>query len=57
MCLEQWGEFKYYIVIFDQLQSHSGGLIWALESCVRGPLTPSSNTTDRDPMELDKPNC
>ena len=57
MCLEQWGEFKYYIVIFDQLQSHSGGLIWALELCVRGPLTPSSNTTDRDPMELDKANC
>ena len=39
MHLEQWGEFKYYVVIFDQLQDHSGGLIQALESCVRGPLT------------------
>jgi len=39
VCLEQWGEFKCYIVIFDQLQGHSGGLIRALESCVRGPLT------------------
>jgi len=30
---------KYYIVIFDQLQGHSGGLIQAPESFVRGPLT------------------
>ena len=30
---------KYYIVIFDQLQGHSRGLIQAPESCVRGPLT------------------
>jgi len=27
---------KYYIVIFDQLQGHSEGLIWAPESFVRG---------------------
>jgi len=33
------GKTKYYIVIFDQLQGHSGGLIRALESFVRGPLT------------------
>jgi len=33
------GKTKYYIVIFDQLQGHSRGLIWALELCVRGPLT------------------
>jgi len=33
------GETKYYIVIFDQLQGHSGGVIQALESFVRGPLT------------------
>jgi len=32
------GKTKYYIVIFGQLQGHSGGLIWALESFVRGPL-------------------
>jgi len=37
--LEQWGKFKYYIVIFDQLQGYSRGLIWALELYVRGPLT------------------
>ena len=30
---------KYYLVIFDQLQGHSRGLIRAPESCVRGPLT------------------
>jgi len=30
---------KYYVVIFDQLQSHSGELIRALESCVRASLT------------------
>ena len=29
---------KYYLVIFDQLQGHSGGLIQAPESYVRGPL-------------------
>ena len=39
VCLEQWDKTKYYVVIFDQLQGHSGGLIWAPESCVRGPLT------------------
>jgi len=33
------GKTKYYIVIFDQLQGYSGGLIRALELCVRGPLT------------------
>jgi len=33
------GKTKYYLVIFDQLQGHSGGLIQAPESCVRGPLT------------------
>jgi len=33
------GKTKYYIVIFDQLQGHSGGLIQALESFVRGSLT------------------
>jgi len=33
------GKTKYYLVIFDQLQGHSRGLIWALESFVRGPLT------------------
>ena len=43
MCLEQWGEFKYYIVIFDQLQGHSRGLIQALESCVRSPLPGFNN--------------
>jgi len=32
------GETKYYIVIFDQLQGYSGGVIWAPESFVRGPL-------------------
>jgi len=26
-------------VILDQLQGHSRGLVWALESCVRGSLT------------------
>jgi len=30
---------KYYVVILDQLQGHSGGLVRALELCVRGPLT------------------
>ena len=39
VCLEQWDKTKYYIVIFDQLQGHSGGLIWAPELRVRGPLT------------------
>jgi len=29
------GKTKYYLVIFDQLQGHSGGLIRVLESCVR----------------------
>jgi len=33
------GKTKYYIVIFDQLQGHSKGLIQAPESCMRGPLT------------------
>ena len=33
------GKTKYYVVIFDQLQGHSGGLIWALESFVRDLLT------------------
>jgi len=32
------GKTKYYLVIFDQLQGHSGELIRAPESCVRGPL-------------------
>jgi len=32
------GKTKYYVVIFDQLQDHSGGLIRALESFVRGSL-------------------
>ena len=32
-------ETKYYVVIFDQLQGHSRGLIQASESFVRGPLT------------------
>ena len=31
-------ETKYYVVIFDQLQGHSRGLIQASESFVRGPL-------------------
>ena len=30
---------KYYLVIFDQLQGHSRGLIQASEQCTRGPLT------------------
>ena len=33
------GKTKYYLVIFDQLQDHSEGLIQAPESCVRGSLT------------------
>ena len=33
------GKTKYCVVIFDQLQGHSGGLIQALKSCMRGPLT------------------
>ena len=33
---------QYYYVILDQLQDHSRGLVWALESYVRGPLTRSS---------------
>ena len=33
------GKTKYHIVIFDQLQGHSRGLIWAPESFVRGLLT------------------
>ena len=33
------GKTQYYIVILDQLQGHSGGLVRALESRVRGPLT------------------
>ena len=32
------GKTKYYVVIFDQLQGHSRGLVWALELCVRGLL-------------------
>ena len=39
MHLEQWSKTKYYIVIFDQLQGHSGELMQAPESHVRGPLT------------------
>jgi len=39
VCLEQWGKTKYYVVIFDQLQGHPRGLIQALGSCMRGPLT------------------
>jgi len=30
---------QYYIVILDQLQGRSGGLEWAPESWIRGPLT------------------
>jgi len=30
---------QYYVVILDQLQGHSRGLVQAPESCVRGPLT------------------
>ena len=33
------GKTQYYIVILDQLQGHSGGLVRTLESYVRGPLT------------------
>jgi len=33
------GKTQYYVVILDQLQGHSGGLVRALELCVRGPLT------------------
>ena len=36
------GKTQYYIVILDQLQGYSGGLVWALESRVRGPLTAHS---------------
>ena len=32
------GKTKYYVVIFDQLQSHSRGLIWAPELYVKGSL-------------------
>ena len=31
------GKIQYYIVILDQLQGHSRGLVWAPESHVRGP--------------------
>jgi len=31
---------QYYVVILDQLQDHSGGVERALESRIRGPLTP-----------------
>ena len=30
---------QYYVVILDQLLGHSGGLEWAPEWRVRGPLT------------------
>jgi len=30
---------QYYVVILDRLQDHSGGLEWAPESRIRGPLT------------------
>jgi len=30
------GETKYYVIIFDQLQGYSGGVIWAPD--VRGHL-------------------
>ena len=30
---------QYYVVILDQLQGYSRGLVWALELRVRGPLT------------------
>ena len=41
---------QYYYVILDQLQDHSGELVWAPESCVRGPLpskvaAPRSNSS------------
>jgi len=36
------GKTQYYVVILDQLQGHSGGLVQALESHVRGPLTMAS---------------
>jgi len=39
------GKTQYYIVILDQLQGHSGGLVWAPESRVRGPLTVTKDVT------------
>jgi len=33
------GKTQYYVVILDQLQGHSRGLVRAPELCVRGPLT------------------
>jgi len=33
------GKTQYYIVILDQLQGHSGELVWAPELRVRGSLT------------------
>jgi len=33
------GKTQYYIVILDQLQGHSRGLVWAPESYVKGSLT------------------
>ena len=34
------GKTQYYIVILNQLQGHSGGLVQVLELYVRGPLIP-----------------
>jgi len=42
---------KYYVVILDQLQGHSGGLVQALESRVRGPLTSSCISSVENPIE------
>jgi len=36
------GETKYYIVIFDQLQGYSGGVIWALLGDHSKAITPQA---------------
>ena len=47
VCLEQWGKFKYYIVIFDQLQGHSGELIQSLDKySIRTKISHQRQTSD-----------
>ena len=48
-------ETKYYVVIFDQLQGHSGEVIWAPESFIRDSLT--STTSEICPVLLGEPSA
>jgi len=48
---------QYYVVILDRLQGHSGGLEWAPEWRIRGPLTTTPKQKLNSYLICANPNC